>query len=204
MLSSALLDMLPVGVLVLNRQAKILFANAFATEVLRAGADLNAVDGLFHLRSVPHSRALSEALHRLAYSETPEPVGFNIARTNRRPLSIVLAKLPPRAKACATPEKCRIALFFSDPEFHQRPSASLVRDLFEFTPVESSIAVLMMESLDTAAVAHELGIARNTLRDHLKSMFSKTHTRNQGELLHILLRCPVGLRFPLSIGSAQS
>jgi DNA-binding CsgD family transcriptional regulator len=196
MVSSALLDMLPLGIMVLNRQAKILFANIWATDLLRTGGDLNVVDGVFCARSIPHSRALSDALHRLACTETHEPVGFNIARTDHRPLSIVLAKLPARSKAFDTPGKCRIAVFLSDPEFNHRPSAALVRDLFEFTPVESSIAILMMESFDTGAVAGELAITRNTLRDHLKSMFFKTRTRNQGELLHILLRCPAGLRFP--------
>ena len=69
------------------------------------------------------------------------------------------------------------------------------RQLFQFTPVESSIAILMMESFGTAAIAKELAITRNTLRDHLKSMFSKTRTRNQSELLHTLLRCPASLSY---------
>jgi DNA-binding CsgD family transcriptional regulator len=121
-----------------------------------------------------------------------------MARTNQRPISNVLAKLPRHSKTSRTPNRSRIAVFLSDPEFNQQPSArlGLVRDLFHFTPVESSIAILMMESLDTAAIAKELSIARNTVRDHLESMFSKTRTRNQSDLIHTLLRCPASLRFP--------
>jgi DNA-binding CsgD family transcriptional regulator len=198
MLSADLLDMLPLGIIVLNRHGKILFANAYASDFLDASADLNAVKGVLCARSIAHSRALQEALHRLAHEGAHEPVGFSIARTNRRPISTVLSKLPPRAKTAPTPDKPRIALFLSDPDYNRQPSApiSLVRELFHFTPVESSIAILMMDSLDTAAIAQKLGIARNTLRDHLKSMFSKTCTRNQGELLHTLIRCPAVLRFP--------
>ncbi|MGA2186455.1 MAG: hypothetical protein ABSH47_25850 [Bryobacteraceae bacterium] len=196
MLSAALLDMLPFGIIVLNRHAKTLFANAYASDFLHASADLNVVDGVLRARSIPHRRALQEALHGLAHEAAHEPVGFNIARTNQRPISIVLAKLPPRARTSPTPDKSRIAVFLSDPDFDHHPSAPLVREIFQFTPVESSIAILMMESLATAAIAKELAITRNTLRDHLKSMFSKTHTRYQGELLHTLLRSPASLRFP--------
>jgi DNA-binding CsgD family transcriptional regulator len=198
MLSADLLDMLPFGIIELNRHAKILFANAYASDLLDASADLNAVEGVLCARSIAHSRALHEALHRLVHEATLEPVGFSIARTNQRPISTVLAKLPPRAKTLPSPDKSRIAVFLSDPDFNHQPSApaGLVRELFHFTPVETSIAILMMDSLDTGAIAKELAIARNTLRDHLKSMFSKTCTRNQGDLLHTLLRCPASLRFP--------
>jgi DNA-binding CsgD family transcriptional regulator len=194
MVSFPLLDMLPFGVIVLDTKAKTLFTNAYASDLLHTGAELDAVDGFLRARSIPHSRALHSALERLAGEAAQEPIGFNIARAEQRPISIVLARLPSRSKG-TTSGKCRIAVFLYDPELDHHASAPLVRDLFQFTPVESSIATLMMESLDTAAIARELAITRNTLRDHLKSMFSKTRTRNQGELIHTLLRCPAALRF---------
>jgi DNA-binding CsgD family transcriptional regulator len=192
------LDMLPLGIVVLNRNARILFANTYASGLLSASTDLTVVDGILRARSTSHKRALSEALNSLAHNAALAPIGFSIARTNQRPLSVVLAQLPHRAKTLPTPGRSRIVVFLSDPDFGHRPNAALIHDLFQFTPVESAIAMLMMESLDTGAIASQLAITRNTLRDHLKAMFSKTHTRNQSELLHTLLRCPASLRFPVA------
>ncbi len=196
MLSAALLDLLPIGIIVANRHAKILFANARGSDIVRASDDLNIVDGVLRARSLSHSRALHKALEALAHEVDRQPLGFSIARTNQRPVSVVLARLKPRAKTVPTHENARIAVFLSDPDLNYDPSAPLLRELFHFTPVESSIAVLMMKSLDTGAISEELAISRSAVRDHLKSMFSKTHTRYQSELLHTLLRCPATLRFP--------
>jgi DNA-binding CsgD family transcriptional regulator len=103
---------------------------------------------------------------------------------------MVLSKLPSSARSP------RFAILISNPGSSPRASAPLLQALFQFTPVESTIAVLMMASLSTAAIAAELTITKNTLRDHLKSMFAKTGTRNQSQLLHTLLRCPAILSFP--------
>ena len=192
---AALLDAFPFGVIVLNPKSKALLTNAYASEVLHTSADLEVVNGFLRARSIAHSRALDAAVNRLADAAVHEPIGFNIARTGRSPVSIVLAKLPPLTKTPGRPDKSRIAVFLYDPDFIHHASAPLVRQLFQFTPVESSIAILMMESFGTAAIAKELAITRNTLRDHLKSMFSKTRTRNQSELLHTLLRCPASLSY---------
>ena len=205
MLSAYLLDVFPFGVVVLNHRARILFANAYASDFLHVSAELHAVDGFLRARSASHRGALQRALHRLTHETTHGPIGFSIARPNQRPISVVLIRLPARARArtAPPPDRSRIGLFLSDPEFGARLSAPLVRQVFELTPVESSIAILMMESRDTAAIAKALTITRNTLRDHLKAMFSKTGTRNQGELLHALLRSPASLRLPNAITASS-
>jgi hypothetical protein len=85
-------------------------------------------------------------VNRLADAAVHEPIGFNIARTDQRPVSIVLAKLPPHTETPGTSDKSQIAVFLYDPDFIHHTSALLVRELFQLTPVESSIAILMMES----------------------------------------------------------
>ena len=190
-MKAPVLDMLPFGVVLLNSRAKILSANAYARRLLSAGGDLKEEGGVLRTRSNTHNRALTAALQRLSGPCAGMPTAFSIARANRRPISIVITRLPTRGSA----RNSRMALFVSDSEPVHCASASLLRDLFDFTAAESSIASRMMGGMDTASIAHELEITRNTLRDHLKSMFGKTQTRNQGELLYTLLRCPASLVF---------
>lgn len=193
--TDAILDLLPFGFVVLDISGRILSLNATASEILRNTSDLTNDRGFLRARSVSHGRALAKALETLGATNGPEPVGFSFARSHQRPLSLVLARLPSRTKAVQTPKQVRIGLFLADPASDLRPAAVLLRDLFEFTPVESSIAVLMIQSEDTSGIAGRLGITRNTLRGHLRSMFIKTGTSSQLQLLHTLLRSPVWLRF---------
>lgn len=195
-LSATLLDMLPFGIAVLNARARILFTNAYACTFLNAGAELFAKDGVLQARSFAHKRILSETLDAFVHADHAQPpIGFTIARTDQRPVSIALARLP-RHNPNGAPSKAnpRIVLILSDPDFHYSPNPALANHLYGLTPAESQISILMMEMVDTGAIAQKLGITRNTLRDHLKSIFLKTQTRNQGELLQTLLRSPLSLK----------
>lgn len=196
MLSGALLDMIPMGIIVLNHQAKLLYANSYAAELLRSGGDLEAPSGVLHARAVPHDRALFDAVRRLANRDACQPVAFSIARAGRRPISVLIVRLPANGNANATSQKSRIAVLLSDPDLTHRPELWLFGELFQFTPAECQIAMHMMEARNTAAIAKELSISPSTVRDHLKSMFLKTRTRNQGELRAILIRSPAGLHLP--------
>lgn len=192
--SSALLDMVSCGIVILNVRARILHINAHATEILRDNKDVLIEKGVFCTRSLSHRRALSEALVNLASSEVAEPVGISIARPNRRPLSLVLVRLAGTRRGGRSNNQ--LAVFLSDPEINIPLKTQLFSDLFLLTPVQSSIAALMMQGLSTDRVAVKLGITNNTLREHLKLMFTKVSVRNQGELLHTLLCSPIRFRFP--------
>lgn len=59
-----------------------------------------------------------------------------------------------------------------------------------FTPREIEVAQALLRAPGIDSVALQLGIRRETARSHLKTMFQKTHTRNQAELLCLLSTPP--------------
>ena len=194
---ASILNLVPCGVIVVNPRGKILFSNGHATDVLKENSDLRVDNGFLSARSASHKRALSDALIKLGNPENSAPVGFSIARSNRRPLSVVLTRLPSRtSKISDKAATSKIAVFVSDPDLKVRRCASLLRDMFDFTPVQTSISMLMMDSMGTDKIARELNITTNTLREHLKLMFPKVNAKNQSELLHTLLCSPAHFRFP--------
>ena len=69
----------------------------------------------------------------------------------------------------------------------------LLARLFGFTPAEARVAALVMRGKSIGDIADELGITAHTTRNHLKRLFSKTHTNKQGELVHALLSSPAFL-----------
>jgi DNA-binding CsgD family transcriptional regulator len=66
------------------------------------------------------------------------------------------------------------------------PDEDLLRELFLLTPAEARLAKRLACGQDLASIAKDLGVTRGTVRVQLKSLFWKTATRRQGELIALL------------------
>jgi DNA-binding CsgD family transcriptional regulator len=78
-------------------------------------------------------------------------------------------------------------VFVSDPEKSQSPVDFLFGDLYNLTDAEARLVCQLLEGRGLTAAAEQLGLSRNTVHSQLASVFQKTGTRRQGELLHLLL-----------------
>jgi len=63
---------------------------------------------------------------------------------------------------------------------------AFLETVFGFTAKEARVASLLVSGLELSEVALALSISRETVRHHLKSLFSKTHTHSQRELVHLI------------------
>ena len=68
------------------------------------------------------------------------------------------------------------------------PQPALLTKVFGLTPAEAKLASLVAEGLSPEQAAEELRISRETARNQLKAVFSKTTTHRQGELVALLGR----------------
>ncbi len=50
------------------------------------------------------------------------------------------------------------------------------------------VAALLGDGRTLSAAAEEMAVARNTARNHLQTIFAKTETRSQVELVRLLMR----------------
>ena len=64
--------------------------------------------------------------------------------------------------------------------------AGVARQAFGLTQREAQIATLLAEGLSLPMIAERLRLGLGTIRNHLKSIFGKTETRRQGELVALL------------------
>jgi len=62
----------------------------------------------------------------------------------------------------------------------------LLKRVFSLTPAEARLAILVMEGLSPEAAAEQIGIKRETARNQLKSIFAKTDTNRQAQLVALL------------------
>ncbi|WP_052954904.1 helix-turn-helix transcriptional regulator [Microvirga vignae] len=60
--------------------------------------------------------------------------------------------------------------------------------MFQLTPAELRVATGLVQGLDTQQIATQHQIGAQTVRFHLKSIFAKTGTNHQAQLVGLLAR----------------
>ncbi|MDQ2068402.1 LuxR C-terminal-related transcriptional regulator [Natronospira bacteriovora] len=83
-----------------------------------------------------------------------------------------------------------VALFFHAPGRVPSLCWKTLRDVYGFTPAESSLAIQLVAGETLTAIAEQGGVSLNTIRSHLKSLFRKTGVGRQPELVMHLLSGP--------------
>jgi DNA-binding CsgD family transcriptional regulator len=68
------------------------------------------------------------------------------------------------------------------------PPAAIVAKTFRLTPSEAKLACIIARGAPPDIAARELKISRETARNQLKSVFAKTDTHRQSELVALLLQ----------------
>lgn len=69
--------------------------------------------------------------------------------------------------------------------------------LYGFTSRETDVARLVAQGVSIDVIASNLGMGRETVKSHLRSLYQKTDTHNQAQLMYLLLRpgAPAHLAF---------
>jgi len=194
--SAEILDRLVQGVILVDAEARVIFANRAAESMLRAGRGL--VLGRAGLRAeIPgETRRLRRMIADCA---EPRPgrggAGgrLRLSREHGMPLTVLVA--PHHTRFCwIDVVRPRAVLFIADPEATAALSQQWLREDFGLTSAEAAVAVDVLEADGLRAVASRLGISLATARTHLAHVFDKTGTRRQAELVRLLLRSQPAVR----------
>lgn len=190
------LDCLSSGVALLDGSCRTIFLNRAAERLLRQRDGLFVEHGCL-AAAMPHERDMlrvlvAQAAQTTAGSSLRAGGAAPISRPSmRRPYNVLVTPLGRRHTSLHGPEAA-VAVFISDPE-DRGPSeiGALVR-LFRLTPAEARLATGIATGATLAEVADTLGIGRETARTQLRSVFAKTGTTRQSELVRIITRaCPL-------------
>ena len=111
-----------------------------------------------------------------------------VQREARRPL--VLSVLPINGAARTPFLGARVLLTLTDLDAESVADTAVIAQAFGLSSAETRLALLVGSGTPPALAADELGIARETARSQLKSVFAKTGTHRQAELVALLARVP--------------
>lgn len=83
-----------------------------------------------------------------------------------------------------------IAVFFYHPGTAPMLDETLLRQTLRLSPMECRIAALLTEGLSVKQIAGLFGTQQDTVRKQLQSIYKKTGTQRQSELIRLLLNLP--------------
>jgi DNA-binding CsgD family transcriptional regulator len=198
--SAELLNRLTVGVMLVDGEARVIFANRAAEHMLQAGRGLCVGrDGL--RAEIP---AEARRLRRLI-ADCAQPgrelggAGGRLRISREHGVPLIVLVVPHRARfTWLDVIRPRAILFITDPEATVVVRRQNLRDNFGLTSAEAAIAVEVLETDGLQAAAGRLGISLATARTHLAHVFDKTGTRHQAELVRLLLQSQPAIREDLT------
>ena len=188
---------LAVATIILDEQARVLKANPVAQALLDEQDGLSVRDQKLRIEGRDRDRSLQEALQSTIRAQQQGEA--SVVRALRVPrsgahtdLGLVVRPVPASEWSQGQSSPC-VAVFISDPDSHEPASQNTLSELFELTPAESNLAVLLARGLSLAEVSEVQNISQHTARAQLKSIFAKTGVSRQAELVRLVLKSVASL-----------
>lgn len=193
-----LLNLLPMGVILTDQESQIIHTNDAAKQIL----DQNDGVGRYRHRLGAATSHETKTLRGLIYkaSETTQAQGFGsggampVSRPSMLRSFAVLVTPLPHDEYGTLKGNPTAAVFVTDPEEETETQDQILIRLYQLTPAEAKLAMLLMQGISLDAAADELQIAKGTARVHMRNIFSKTDTHRQSELVRLLLNGAAKLR----------
>jgi DNA-binding CsgD family transcriptional regulator len=191
------LDTVEAGVVAVDGAGTTVLTNRQADDILRAGDGICSFGGRLSATDPCASRKLESLVQSAA--ATGAGRGMNpgeamfVQRRKGRPLRVSV--VPFRSSHMLTEAAPCALVFINDPDLRPASRSSFLSALYHLTPAECRLADLFASGLTLSDAADRMRITCGTSRFMLKSIFSKTGTHRQSELMRLLLSLP---------GSAQA
>ncbi len=190
-LLAASLDAIAMPTLLFDEVGRIVHHNRGAAALLGTGATLARVDDRLMATTPAATRTvhlqISNAVraHREGHAAATSIV--LVERAGRLPLTLMT--LPLRG-AGDQAMRSGALMFMFDPESAPVVTADLVRRLFDLSAIEAELAVALCGGQSPEEIANERGRAVSTVRSQIRSLFAKTGTHRQADLIGLLLASP--------------
>lgn len=179
------------GIIILDKNFNVLFLNKIAETILSTREGLEITKDGLEINDPVMSLHFKKSLKQIFNSEINgnEDFIFAIPKKDKGiPLVVQVVPLNDRFTIKETQRQVLIILY--EPKYQPLPNPGFLSKVFQFTPKERNIAILLTKGMDLKEISRELKISLHTVRTHLKHIYSKTNTSRQAELMKLLLSLP--------------
>lgn len=195
----SLLGTLGPALVLLDANGKIVHTGPATQTLLDNNDGLGIQDA--HLRLT--DRTLQQSLASLIAPSQPANADsvLRIPRRNGKPPLVILrVPLPFERVTVSDVRRPACALLVYDPDSRPRCNSGALRSLFGLTTAEIRVAEALISIGTLPTIATELGVSEHTVRTQIKSVFYKTGTNRQADLVRLLLSLPTPAYDPSTSG----
>jgi DNA-binding CsgD family transcriptional regulator len=183
------LDRLSAGIILLDRRARIVYANAAARSLdTDRGGALSLRNATFAARSAQHAQRLAELIR--AVLRGAPAASMSVPRPeDGRLLTILMSSIRGRdfdRFASLHMRDAAILLIIADPAHRAGVPAGLIMDAYGLTQAEARVALAAAAGISIPDIASQLALSHNTVKTHLRKVFAKTATNRQAELVRLM------------------
>ena len=188
------IEKMPYGIVLLLADGTVTSMNTEAGRILDENDGLSLKMDRMISANKTQTRLLNDMLDRVletsGTSEGSHMAELSIDRpSGRRALNLLFSGID-RHNFWLLDNPPAAVTFISDPENSPASPAQALQAWYGLTPRESELAVSLLGGDDLARIAEEMSLTRSTVRSYLRSIFKKTETNRQSELVRLLLSLP--------------
>jgi DNA-binding CsgD family transcriptional regulator len=189
---TAALDMLPTGVLLVGARGEIVVMNQAASAILAKRDGLIATTTGLRAQCVSESNQLERLIRQgvnASAGKQLSPAGaLLISRGQQPPLQLLIC--PTRHFPVDLANAACAVVFVTDPAQNERPAHDILCALFGLTPAEARVAMMLGDGNSPREIGQRLGVSSNTIKSQLASIYGKTGTSRQAQLVRLLMKLP--------------
>lgn len=171
----AVVDQLATAVLLVDPLRRLIYANPQAETLLISGSLLSRRDGRVRFADPEAERMLRHAMS--AQAGSPLLIPLHQDGSTRRTAVILRPKT----------DRDQFAILVHEPQADLPSTGRILASIFGLTPREVAVLTQLIQGRTLEEGCEALGIAVATTKTHLQSLFSKTGTARQQDLVRVAL-----------------
>ena len=187
----AAFDQTAFGVLLLSAQSQIVFENEAASEMLAAADGIARVNNVLRATNLADGITLQTVISHAAGQHSKRAPLLTLRRSAGPPLVAVLL---PAGESADGRDDAAVVMYLVDPGGDIETMLQPLCHLYGLSTVESTLVSHLANGDTLAAAADRMHIREQTARSYLKTIFIKTGTKRQTQLISRLLLSVVRLK----------
>jgi DNA-binding CsgD family transcriptional regulator len=191
LLSEAWWDGLQVGdssaAILLDEQRRVLRLSGAAEQLLRKHDGILVRGGRLAASIAACNDRLQAAIAGALDDVGPVAARSIVSRPSGQPAFQVAIHPLPRSRRFVAPHQAAALVRVCEPATATKTLSPIERELLGFSERETQVADLLLSGHSLESLAQVLGVSHNTVRNHLQSIFRKTRTNRQSDLIRFLL-----------------
>ncbi|VVD73859.1 helix-turn-helix transcriptional regulator [Pandoraea pneumonica] len=184
-------DRMAVGTVILDETGAIVSTNTVADEIFAERDGIRLTQGTIKIEYAHEEREFQKLLRKtLAVPSEAGPVmaeAISITRPSGKAKLGMVLRTVALSEWSEGKRRPAVVIFLRDPERKTQASQDILQQLFDLTPAEAALSILLANGLNLEEAADELDVRKNTARAHLRSIFSKTGVTRQTTLIRLVL-----------------